>query len=361
MAIPALNRSFVRRAAAGIGLAALTLALPHLAQAQDKDRLRGLIEPISAKTPFKMGVTLVHLKDDFWKGIAYGIVDEAKRSNVEIVQVSVAGAYGKVREQFAQLNTLRTRRADVIVIGPAAYDGYNPILKQLKDAGITVVAAGIPINSAQVDFGVAQDDRAIGVAQQKAVCAAKGSGDASVLMIAGPAGAEWAKQRLDAFRASATKDCPGLKVIQGALGDSLSLERGVTEASDMMLKNPKATFIETPAVSLGMGAAQAVRQQQRKDVKVVTSAVVREVIPMIEDGRMLAVASEPGIIMGRLIVQYAIRQQEQLPMPGLDKSTGTAYPAFMVPTVMVTQKNVANYPFDLYELPPKDWSIKALQ
>lgn len=343
-----------------IAAAAAFVSLGAQGQGAEPDRLRGVIEPVKAKTPFKIGVTVVHLQDDFWKGIAYGIVDEAKRSNVEVVQVSVAGAYGNVREQFAQLGTLQSKGADVIVVGPAAFDGYDPVLKKLKDAGLTVVAAGIPLNSRHVDFGVGQDDRAIGVAQAKALCAAKGNAEATALVITGPAGAEWASQRIDSFTKTASQ-CKGLKLVQGAAAGSLALERGVAEASDLMLKNPAATYIETPAVSLGMGAAQAVRQLKRNNVKVVTSGVVNEVIPMVEDGRVLAVVSEPGIIMGRLIVQYAIRQREKLPMPNLDKATGTNYPALMVPTAMVDSKNARTYPLALYEIPPKEWSIDAMR
>ena len=33
----------------------------------------------------------MHLQDDYWKGMAYGIVDEAKRAGGKVVQVSIAG------------------------------------------------------------------------------------------------------------------------------------------------------------------------------------------------------------------------------------------------------------------------------
>lgn len=346
-------------------LAAMLVSAGALAQdagtAAEPDRLRGIIEPVVAKEPFTIGASLVHLQDDFWKGIAYGMVDEAARSNVEILQVSVAGAYGNVREQFGQLETLQSLGADVVVVGAAAFDGYGPILKRLRDAGITVIAAGIPVGSENVDFGVGQDDRAIGVAQGNEACRVAGTEPTTALVVPGPAGAEWANQRIQGFSDTVTADCPNLTLIQGAVGTSMALEQGLTQASDMLLRNPEATLIETPAVSLGMGAAQAVRQQGRDDVKVITSGAVNEVIPMIEDGRVLALASEPGIIMGRMIVQYAIRQHEGLPMPGMDQATGTAYPALMIPITMITPETVATYPFDLYEIPPADWSIEALQ
>lgn len=327
-------------------------------QAEEPDRLRHIIEPVVATKPLKIGVTLVHLHDDFWKGIAYGIVDEAKRSHVQVLQVSVAGAYGNVKEQFAQLDTLKSLGADVVVIGAAAFDGYNAILKSIRASGIKVVAAGIPVNSAAVDFGVSQDDTAIGAALEDVVCKTKGSANASVIAIPGPAGAEWAHLRHVGFEQEAKK-CPGLKVIEGAVGGGLGVDQGLAQASDLLLKNPDAGFIYTPEISLGMGAVQAAKQLG-KPTKVVSSSVVREAIPMLKDGRLLAVCSEAGIIMGRLIVQYAIRENENLPMPNLGKA-GTPYPALMVPITMITQANADTYPFEMYELPPKEWSIQAMQ
>lgn len=348
----------LRLSAVALGLMTIGLAAAPGASADEVDRFRHTIDPVTAQKPLKIGVTLVHLQDDFWKGIAYGIVDEAKRSGVKVLQVSVAGAYGNVKEQFAQLETLKSLGADVIVIGAAAFDGYNPVLRNLKKDGVKIVAAGIPVNSAAVDFGVGQDDKAIGVTLADVICKAKGAGEAKAITIPGPAGAEWAHLRHVGFQEEAKK-CAGLKVVEGAVGGGLGIDQGLTQASDLLQRNPDTGFIYTPEISLGMGAVQATKQLN-VPAKVASSSVVREAIPILKEGRLLAVGSEPGILMGRLIVQYAIRLNEGLPMPNLEKA-GTPYPAFMVPLTLITPQNVDTYPFDAYELPPKDWSIQALQ
>lgn len=347
-----------------LGLKAAILALAvsfimpvHAANEESEDRLQGLIDPIKAEKPFKIGVTLVHLHDDFWKGIAYGIQDEAKRSGVELVQVSVAGAYGNVREQFAQLSALKTLGVDYAVVGAASFNGYDPVFKDLKAAGTKVLAVGIPVNSTHVTFGVGQDENAIGQVLAKEVC--KKDPNATVLTIPGPAGAEWARLRYVAFTEEA-QNCKGLKVLPGAFGGNVGLSYGLSQAADLLLRNPEAKFIYTPEISLGMGAAQAVRQQKR-DVQVVSSSVVKEAIPMIKDGRILAVVSEPGIIMGRLIVQYAIREHEGKEMPRLNKDGALPYPYVLTPPELITPENADTHPYHIYEIPPADWSIKALQ
>jgi len=350
-------RCTLRKLPTVVALAAL-LAAPG-AHAET-DRLLGLIAPMKAATPFKIGVTVVHLNDDFYKGIVYGIEDEAKRSNVQVVQVSIAGAYGNVREQFAQLDAFKTLGVNVAVLAPAAYDGFDPIIRSLKSTGMKVASVGIPVNSKNVDFGVLQDDSAIGKVLADAVCRS-GTGEKTVVSVPGPAGAEWVRLRYVGFTDEAKK-CPSMKVLPGAFGGALGLQEGLAQTSDLLLRNPDANFVYTPEVSLGMGAAQAIRQQNRK-VQVVTSSMVREAAPMVKDGRMLAVVSEPGIIMGRLIVQYAIRAEAGQPLPNLapPSASGLAYPHYDVPSTLITKANVDTHPFEIYEIPPKNWQMPAVQ
>ncbi len=153
-----------------------------------------------------------------------------------------------------------------------------------------------------------------------------------------------------------------MKVLPGAFGGALGLQEGLAQTSDLLLRNPDVNFVYTPEVSLGMGAAQAIRQQNRK-AQVVTSSMVREAAPMVKDGRMLGVVSEPGIIMGRLIVQYAIRAQAGQPLPNLVPAGqgGLGYAHYNVPSTLITKANVDSHPFEVYEIPPKSWQMPAVQ
>jgi len=354
-----MSRSGMQRVVAALGAVLAVMSLPcagsNGAGTTQADRLKGLVEPLQAEKPFTLGVTLVHLQDDFWKGIAYGIQDEARRSGVNVLQISIAGAYGNVREQFGQLESLKARGANYVVVGAASFDGYDAMFKNLQDAGTKVLAVGIPVNSPNVTFGVGQDEGAIGTALAKAICLIKP--DALILPIPGPAGAEWARLRFEAFQNAANK-CQGMKVRPGAFGGSLDLAYGLSQASDLLLRDPDADFIYTPVIPLGMGAVQAVRQQ-RKKVKVVSSAIIREAIPMVKDGRLLAVASEPGILMGRLIVQYAIRDHEGKPLPNMVNDGSLKYPHLLTPPLVITPENVSSYPFDAYDTPPEGWNITS--
>lgn len=340
--------------------ALLGLALAAPANAEKADRLMGLIEPIQANKPLTIGATLVHLQDDFWKGMAYGISDEARLSGVKVEQIDVAGGYGNVAQQFGQINTLVSKGVNTLIVAPAAYDGFDTVLNEVKSAGINVIAAGVPVNSSAVDFGIVQNDSDIGTALVEAVCQHKGATESKALVIQGPAGAEWARLRVDAIQESA-RDCPGLELVIGPVGKEISLAYGMAQTSDMLQTHPDAAYVFTIETSLGLGAAQAVATSG-SNAKVVTSGLDERVVDEIRNGEtLIAATSEPGILIGRLLVQYAIRQNEGLELPNLGDLAGFGYPVYIVPAEIFSKGTIAQHPADLFDIPPHDWNLKALQ
>ena len=325
------------------------------------DRYLGTLEPVNdTGTPLRYGITIVHVQDDFWKGLAYGIADEVKRVGGKVVQVTIAGGYGKVANQFAQIDAMMTKGIDVLVIGAAAYDGFDPILRKAKAMGIKVIAAGTPVNSKLPDFGVVFSDYDVGKQLGAVLCEKRPSPQPmKIIALPGPAGAEWAKLSVDGLK-EAVDACPGAELEVAPVGGEISIGYGLAETSDMISKYPDASFVWTPTMGLGMGAIQAVKQRHVK-MQVVGATIVRGIFPALEDGTLLAVNPEPSILMGRLIVQYAIRQKLGMATPLIKQTPGFLYPMIIAPTKIVTKDNVATYPWQETDVPPADWSIEAFQ
>jgi len=346
--------------AGALMLATLCGALAPAAKADEQDRFLGVTDPVKdTGTPLRYGVTLVHLQDDFWKGMAYGIVDEVKHSGGKVVQISIAGKYGNIAEQFAQIQSMMTKGIDVLVLGPANFGGYDALLKTAKEKGITVIAAGIPMDSHEVDFGVVMSDFEIGKKLGTMLCDHKPHPSFKIVSLPGPAGAEWTRLREEGLKA-AVKDCPGATLVEGPVGGEISIGYGLSETSDLILKNPDASFVFTPTMGLGMGAAQAIKQRHA-NMQVVGSTIVRGIFPLLEDGTLLGDNTEPAILMGRLMVQYSIRRKLGLPTPLITKSPDLLYPAVITPTRIITKENYKGYPWEETDVPPADWSIDAFQ
>ena len=79
MILNSLQKFLALAACASAVAVAVTVGSATLtARADEADRFLGVVDkPVKdTGTPIRYGVTLVHLQDDYWKGMAYGIVDE---------------------------------------------------------------------------------------------------------------------------------------------------------------------------------------------------------------------------------------------------------------------------------------------
>jgi ABC-type sugar transport system substrate-binding protein len=355
-----------KRFASSIYIAAIAAILGlgfagPIAGAAEQDRFLGNIDRIvqDTGTPIRYGVTLVHLQDDYWKGMAYGIVDEVQRSGGKVVQVSIAGKYGNVAEQFAQIEAMMTKGIDVLVLGASSYDGFDPILRKAKEKGIKVIAVGTPVNSKVPDWGVLFSDFDIGKKMGVLLCEKRPADKFTIIGLPGPAGAEWSKLRVDGLK-KAVENCPGATLELAPVGGEISIGYALSQTSDMITKFPDASFVWTPTMGLGMGAVQAIKQRN-SNMKVVGSTIMRGVFEPIESGTLIAVNAEPSILVGRLIVQYAIRQKLGLPTPLIKQDPNFPYTLIIMPTQFLTKDNYKTYPWEQTDVPPKDWSIEAFQ
>ena len=338
-----------------VGSATLT------ARADEADRFLGVVDkPVKdTGTPIRYGVTLVHLQDDYWKGMAYGIVDEVSKSGGKVVQVSIAGRYGNVTQQFAQIEAMMTKGIDVLVLGASSYNGFDPILAKAKEKGIKIIAVGTPVNSKLPDWGVLFSDFDIGKKMGALLCQKKPKDKFSIIGLPGPPGAEWSKLRVDGLK-QAVSECPGATLYLAPVGGEISIGYALSQTSDMITKYPNASFVWTPTTGLGMGSVQAVKQRNA-DMKVVGSTVMRGIFPALDDGTLLAVNAEPSILVGRLLVQYAIRQKLGMPTPLIKQNPDFEYPMIIMPTQFLTKDNYKSYPWEQTDVPPADWSIEAFQ
>jgi ABC-type sugar transport system substrate-binding protein len=361
-----MSNSLRRRLSSAISAAAVALAVAlgaggTAARADNADRFLGTVDQVvkDKDPPIRYGVTLVHLQDDYWKGMAYGIVDEVQKSGGKVVQVSIAGKYGNVAEQFAQIDAMMTKGIDVLVLGAASYDGFDPILTKAKEKGIKILAVGTPVNSKIPDWGVLFSDFDIGNKMGTLLCEKRPADRFTIIGLPGPAGAEWTKLRVDGLK-KAIDACPGATLQLAPVGGEISIGYALSQTSDMITKYPDANFVWTPTMGLGMGAVQAIKQRNA-NMKVVGSTIMRGVFQPLEEGTLLAVNAEPSILVGRLIVQYLIRQKLGMSTPLIKQDADFKYPIIIMPTQFLTKDNYKTYPWEQTDVPPKDWSIDAFQ
>lgn len=354
------RRTFMKIAGAGAVMASGSGSfVGHAWGAESFDRLRGLITPVMAKKRYRVAFSAVHFIDQYWKGVAYGIIDEAKRSNVDVVRVLSAGGYGKLASQIGQLETLQALGLDAVIIGAVSFDGLKRPLKQLADGGTKIVAMDLTVNSPDVSLRVGQDQAAIGETIGDYIC--KQNPKARVITVPGPAGVEWTAQRLDGLKKAAAR-CGGMTLLGNVLKGGTSVEDGMSQASDLLIKYPDADFIYAAVDNLGTGAAEAIKAAGKQGkIKVVTSSVTDKTVELMHDGLIEMVTSEPSVLLGRMTLQYTIRLLNGDPLPNLVKSGGLPYPSMDLPPKPLTLDVLKHYNLAWYDVPPPGWQPSLTQ
>jgi ribose transport system substrate-binding protein len=353
------------RSAVGIWMAALFVAailtcvsLRAPGATESVDDRAALLHPVKAQRPYRIGVSLVHFVDDYWKGVAFGISDEAARSGVKIVRVLSAGGYGNVEQQLDQLDQLATLQVDAVILGAANYDGYDRQIANLTRRGIKVVAVGVPVNARTVSFGVTMNEEAIGKTIAAYMCRADSS-PPQVITIPGPSGSTWNKLRFDGVEAGAHA-CSGMTLVGNVFKGNTQIEDGEAQASDLLIKYPQAEFIYAAAANLGTGAAIAVRRMNRS-TRVVTATITSKSLDLMRSGNIAMIVSEPGILIGRLALENTVRLLDHQPLTGMVEKQPVPYPQLLVPLYPITAEQLSVYDVTKYDRPPPEWSPSSIQ
>jgi ribose transport system substrate-binding protein len=348
-----MTGSALLRMAVAIALSIPVFTVAAHGQQGDADRLRGMVEPTKAKKPYKIGLALVHYIDSFWIGMTYGMLDEAEKSGVVIQRILVAGGYGQVREQIAQLESLATQDLDAVILGAVSYEGLDRTIKRLTDKGITVVALAVPIKSAHVKLGVIQDEFAVGKIGAKYICDIKPG--ALVLTIPGPQGAEWNRMRFEGFKKEAAT-C-NLRLVGNSFSGNMAIDDGITQASDLMVKYGNADFIWTVGGNVGDGAAIAVKRANR-NLPVIGAGFTARTVEMMKEGIIKMYVSEPANLFGRAAIQYTVRSLNGEALPNMMEGI-LPYPVVMVPNVPVHANEISGYDLTKYDQAPANFRPPA--
>ena len=333
-----------------VGSAIMAGGRPAFAQ----DRLLGMVEPVTGKKPYRIGYASIDMNADFFLGVAYGVVDEAKKANVDLVRIVSAGGYGKVAEQVGQLEQLGALDVDAVILLAVAFDGFDKVIDRLVAKGVKVIALGTPVSSNKVSLGILQNQQQIGETIAAFACERKPKGE--VITLPGPAGSEWNKMRFDGVKSGAEK-C-GMRLVGNTFEGQISIEDGQRQTADMLVKYPDADYLYAVAGIFGVGAAQQIQKAHGKP-KVLTSGFTRRTVDLMREGTIALTTSEPPIVFGRAAVQYAVRVLNGDPLPKLIPGI-MPFPITLVPTVAVTAENVGKYDVNLFDLAPEGWTPSSM-
>ncbi len=261
-----------------------------------------------ASKKWEICVSFPHMKDAYWLGVDYGVVEESKRLGVKM-QLVEAGGYTNLNKQISQIEDCVARGANAVVIGAISADGMNNLVKSIAAKKIPVIDVINGINSPDISAKSLVSFYTMGhsTGEYLAKLHPAGGKPAKVGWFPGPAGAGWVeaanKGFMDAVKGSA------LQVLDPKYGDT-GKEAQSKLVEDVLQGNPDLAYIAGTAVTAE--AAEGIVRARGLDKKVHIMAfyMTPGVYEGIEKGRIMGAPADSMVIQGRIAIDQAVRLLE---------------------------------------------------
>jgi ABC-type sugar transport system substrate-binding protein len=292
----------------------------------------------------KVGVSMPNIKGPWFTPVLYGISDEAKKLGYDVV-IQDAGGYANVDKQVSQFSNLVVQKVVAILMDPANPASFNGVVKQANSAKIPVVGAGSPIVASDVDADAAASSSHCNIGHELAKGAkALLPNGGTIAVLAGPAGAFWASDRLRCFK----EDIAGtnIKIVAEQTSEQ-DPAIALSVANDFLQRFPKVDMLYGADDTYGVGAARAAQGAQKcGKVKVMFAVLGEAAEEMMRAGCADYVVAQQPVVIGR----SAIRM-----MDALVKGKPLEKKKDEVPLIPVTMANLGSIDKSGMQA-PKGWT-----
>jgi protein TorT len=105
----------------------------------ERQREQKLYTPLGkAQKKWRIRVFIPHLKDAYWLGVNFGLIDEARRLGISL-SIYEAGGYDQLEVQRRQIEESLKEKPDGLIIGAISLEGLNNMVKKAADQGTPVL------------------------------------------------------------------------------------------------------------------------------------------------------------------------------------------------------------------------------
>ena len=255
-----------------------------------------------------VGLIMKSLANEFFQNMLQGAEAHAeRRGDYELRAVGMQNETD-FDSQINAVENFITQGVDAIVVAPADSKAMVRPLKKAMEAGIVVVNFDVALDAdAKKQQGVelafvGPDNRGGAKMAGDALGAALGAGG-KVVIIEGNPGADNATQRRLGFEDAVAEHKLDLLDSRTAHWET---EEANQVLSTMLTANPDIQGVMAANDSMAIGVVKALEAAGRTDIKVVGFDAIPAVIPMIEDGRLLASVDQFGKEMAANSIDLAL-------------------------------------------------------
>jgi len=291
--------------------ASLVVASSGVAVAQEPTgELLDLNEQLGHKP--KVGLVMKSLANEFFQQMDAGAMEFAA-ANEDLIEFKSVGMKDE-RDFAAQVEAVEnyiTQQFDVIVIAPADSKAMVEPIKKALDAGIKVINIDVALDAdAMADAGInlaffGPDNRAGAKLAGDALGQSLGEGGKVVILEGNPE-ADNANQRKAGFDDSVAEY--GLELL-----DSRTAHWETEEANQLMTnfltQYPDIQGVMAANDSMALGVVKALDAAGKTgEIQVVGFDNIPAVVPLVEEGQMLATIEQFGADMAKFGIEFGLRE-----------------------------------------------------
>ncbi|MEZ5931926.1 MAG: TMAO reductase system periplasmic protein TorT [Alphaproteobacteria bacterium] len=257
-----------------------------------------------AAQPWNLCVLFPHMKDSFWVAVAYGIVEEAKRQNVNMTLFE-AGGYENLPRQLSQFDDCMAGDFDAIIVGPISEAGLALKFEEGIAAGKPVIATVNPVAEAKVTAKMFVEFDTMGEQTGKYLVDSLAGDEANVVNFPGPAGSGWAESFNDGFK-KAIDGVENVHLLDEKFGDSgVSVQLQLIQ--DALQAYPEMNVIWGTAPTAEAAMAAVAEVGRIGEIQIMSSYENQAMLDALERGDILGFATQYPVLEGRVAIDMAVR------------------------------------------------------
>lgn len=243
----------------------------------------------------KIAVIVKSTDAPYWQTVKKGAEEEAKKNGVDMYFTGAAGSKTDINGQVNLVETAINQKVDGIVLAPSDSDALVPAVDKASKAGIPVVIIDSGINTENyLSYATTNNEDAAYQVGKKLAEMVGGKGTVAILGFQPGAGSNTARE--NGFK-KAIAEHPDMKIVTTQYSQS-DKTKALSVTQDILTAHPDLTALFAANEPSVVGAGRAFKEKNVTGTILVGFDSSDDVIPLLKDGIIKAVAVQMPYTMG---------------------------------------------------------------
>lgn len=278
--------------------------------AADARAIRAPYAPsLPASRPWKLCIAFPHIKDAYWLGVNYGMVEEARRLGVEL-RFFEAGGYPNLQEQRAQVRACGAQaEMQALILGTVSFSGLSDLIKDIsRRMPVLATVNDVSDEGIAAKVGVSWYEMGKLTGEYLAQRIAPDGEPVAIAWFPGPRGAGWVPFVERGFREAIAGR--NIVIATTRRGDTdKALQRNLVQGA--LDEHPEIGYLVGNAL-MAEAAVSVLRERKLQDrVQILATYFTPAVYRGIIRGRILAAPTDSPVLQGRLSIAQAVDLLEE--------------------------------------------------